>query len=76
MFKRRFLADWDVDELVSVMVTSASDAKSTVAEPVMASPNISSPRLTLVAVPQVPELAPVSSSSILSAEYVDAIIYS
>ena len=61
---------------VNVIVTSASDAKSTVAEPVIASPKTASPRFTLVAVPQVPELAPVSSNSILSADYVDAIFNS
>jgi len=76
MFKRKFLADWDVAESVSVIVTSASDAKFTVAEPVITSPKTASPRLTLVAVPHVPEFAPVSSNSILSADHVLAIFNS
>jgi hypothetical protein len=76
MFKRKFLAAWVVAESVNVIVTSASVAKSTVAEPVIASPKTASPRFTLVAVPHVPEFAPVSSNSILSAEYVDAIFNS
>jgi hypothetical protein len=76
MFKRRFLAAWVVATSVNVIVTSASDGKSTVAEPVIASPKSASPRLTLVAVPHVPEFAPVSSNSILSADHVDAIFNS
>ena len=62
-----------VAESVNVIVTSASVAKSTVAEPVIASPKTASPKLTLVNVPHVPEFAPVSSSSIFSADHVDAI---
>jgi hypothetical protein len=76
MFKRKFLADWVVAESVNVSVTSAAEGKSTVAEPAMTSPKTASPRLTLVAVPHVPEFAPVSSNSILSADHVLAIFNS
>jgi hypothetical protein len=76
MFKRRFLADWDAAESVNVIVTSASDAKFTVAEPVIASPKTASPRLALVSVPHEPAFAPVSSNSTFSADHVDAIFNS